>query len=58
VFSALGTTIAGMFLGGFLASMTGISFLAVVGVVGGLYLSWSAFYRFRSAYLLMRADGV
>jgi hypothetical protein len=38
--------------------MTGISFFAVLGLFGGLYLSWSAFYRFRSAYLTMRADGV
>jgi hypothetical protein len=58
LFSAIGTTIAGALLGVFLGSMTGISFFAVLGLFGGLYLSWSAFYRFRSAYLTMRADGV
>jgi hypothetical protein len=58
VFSAIGTTIAGTLLGAFLASMTGFSTFALVGLVGGLFLSWSAFFRFRSAYNLMRADGV
>lgn len=58
VFSAIGTTIAGLLLGVFLASMTGIMNLATLGLFGGLYLSWSAFYRFRGAYRAMRGDGV
>jgi len=58
VFSALGTTIAGALLGVFLGLMTGISLFAMLGLFGGLYLSWSAFYRLRTTYLMMRADGV
>jgi hypothetical protein len=58
LFSALGTTIAGTLLGFFLASMTGISPLVLLGLLGGLYLSWSAFFRFRNAYNTMRADGL
>lgn len=58
VFSAIGTTIAGTLLGAFLASMTGLAIFATIGLFGGLYLSWSAFYRFRQAYRAMRADGV
>ena len=58
VFSAMGTTIAGTLLGVFLATQTGISTLTLVGLLGGLYLSWSAFFRFRTAYNTMRADGV
>jgi hypothetical protein len=58
VFSAIGTTIAGALLGTFVASMTGFSTFALIGLLGGLYLSWSAFFRFRGAYNTMRADGV
>lgn len=58
VFSAIGTTIAGTLLGAFIASMTGVSTFALLGLLGGVYLSWSAFFRFRTAYNAMRADGV
>jgi hypothetical protein len=38
--------------------MTGVANFALFGLLGGIYISWSAFFRFRTAYREMCAAGI